>query len=58
ETRMSSERRWIVKYTLPKDQVRTPREIVVTANSQSDAKRVAQAMVPGTTIVGGPQPAR
>ena len=55
---MSSEKRWIVKYTLPKDQVRTPRTITVTANSQSDAKRVAQAMVPCATIVGGPQPAR
>ncbi len=55
---MSSDKRWIVKYTLPKDQVRTPRTITVTANSQSDAKRVAQAMLPGATIVGGPQPAR
>lgn len=54
---MSSERQWIVKYKLPGDQVRTPREIVVTANSQADAKRVAQAMIPGAIIVGGPQPA-
>ena len=55
---MASEKSWIVKYKLPGDQVRTPREIVVQANSPADAKRVAQAMIPGAVILGGPQPAR
>jgi hypothetical protein len=54
---MSNEREWIVKYKLPGDQVRTPREIIVSANSQSDAKKVAQAMIPSATILGGPQQA-
>ena len=55
---MSNEREWIVRYKLPGDQVRTPREIVVTATTQSDAIRVAQAMIPSATILGGPQPVR
>ena len=46
---------WRVRYLLPTDQVRTPREIIVQANGQSDAARVAQAMLPGARIVGGPQ---
>ena len=54
---MSNEREWIGKYKLPGDQVRTPREIIVSANSQSDAKKVAQAMIPSATILGGPQQA-
>ena len=55
---MSNEREWVVKYKLPGDQVRTPREIVVRATTQSDAVRVAEAMLPSATILGGPQPLR
>lgn len=55
---MSNEREWVVKYKLPGDQVRTPREIVVSATSQSDARKVAQAMIPEATILGGPQQLR
>ncbi len=55
---MSSESEWVVKYKLPGDQVRTPREIVVRAISQADAKKVAQAMIPSAIILGGPQPVR
>jgi hypothetical protein len=55
---MPAQKSWIVKYKLPGDQVRTPREIVVQANSPADAKRVAQSMIPSATILGGPQPAR
>jgi hypothetical protein len=53
---MTSNQTWLVKYKLPSDQVRTPREIIVTAISQSDAKKVAQAMIPSAIILGGPQP--
>ena len=55
---MTSNQTWVVKYKLPGDQVRTPREIIVSAISQSDAKKVAQAMVPSAIILGGPQPVR
>jgi hypothetical protein len=55
---MSNDREWVVKYKLPGDQVRTPREIVVRATTQSDAVRVAQAMIPTAAILGGPQPVR
>ena len=55
---MTSNQTWVVKYKLPGDQVRTPREIIVTAISQSDAKKVAQAMIPSAIILGGPQPVR
>ena len=55
---MTSNQTWVVKYKLPSDQVRTPREIIVTAISQSDAKKVAQAMIPFAIILGGPQPVR
>ncbi len=55
---MSSNSQWVVKYKLPGDQVRTPREIIVTANSQADAKKVAQAMIPAAIILGGPQQVR
>lgn len=55
---MTSNQTWVVKYKLPGDQVRTPREIIVTAISQSDAKKVAQAMIPCAIILGGPQPVR
>ena len=55
---MGNERDWAVRYKLPGDQVRTPREIVVQATTQSDAKRVAEAMIPEATILGGPRPLR
>ncbi len=58
EHRMSNQTEWVVKYKLPGDQVRTPREIVVRATTQSDAKKVAQAMIPSATILGGPQQVR
>ena len=46
---------WRVRYLLPTDQVRTPREIIVQANSQADARRVAQAQIPSARIVSSPQ---
>ena len=52
----SSDQTWVVKYKLPDDQVRTLREVIVTAISQSDARKVAQAMIPSAIIMGGPQP--
>ncbi|MFM7567750.1 MAG: hypothetical protein ACKO8O_03475 [Betaproteobacteria bacterium] len=55
---MGNEREWVVKYKLPGDQVRTPREFVVHAATQSDAKKVAQSMIPEAIILGGPQPLR
>ena len=55
---MSNQTEWVVKYKLPGDQVRTPREIIVRATKQSDAKKVAQAMIPSATILGGPQQVR
>ena len=55
---MSNETQWVVKYKLPGDQVRTPREIIVTATSQADAKKVGQAMIPDAIILGGPQQLR
>lgn len=55
---MSAEREWVVRYKLPGDQVRTPREIIVVATTQSDARKVAEAMVPEATVLGGPQPLR
>lgn len=55
---MGNQIEWVVRYKLPGDQVRTPREIVVTATTQSEAKKVAQAMIPEAQILGGPQPAR
>ena len=58
EDRMSNQTEWVVKYKLRGDQVRTPREIIVRATTQSDAKKVAQAMIPSATILGEPQQVR
>ena len=55
---MPNETQWVVKYKLPGDQVRMPREIIVTATNQSDAKKVGQAMISEATILGGPQQLR
>lgn len=55
---MSIQTEWVVKYKLLGDQVRAPREIIVRATTQSDAKKVAQAMIPSATILGGPQRVR
>mgnify|MGYP000063309406 CR=1 FL=1 len=55
---MATEPKWIVKYKLPGDQVRTPREIVVSAMNQNDAKKVALSTVPSAIILGGPQQVR
>lgn len=49
---------FVVKYKLSGDQGRTPREITVEAKNQADAKKVAQAQLPGATIIGGPQKAK
>lgn len=58
ESSMATETKWIVKYKLPGDQVRTPREIVVSAMNQNDAKKVAMSTIPSAVILGGPQQAR
>lgn len=50
--------KYVVKYKLPSDQVMTPREIIVDAKSQADAKKVALAQIPSAKIIGGPQPYR
>lgn len=50
--------KYVVKYKLPGDQIMTPRELVVEAKSQSDAKKVAQGQIPAAKILGGPQPYR
>jgi hypothetical protein len=55
---MGKQIEWVVRYKFPEDQVRTPREIVVNASTQSDAKKVAQAMIPQAQILSGPQPVR
>ena len=39
EDRISNQTEWVVKYKLPGDQVRTPREIIVRATTQSDAQK-------------------
>lgn len=52
---MSVFQQWVVKYKLPGDQVMTPREIVVTARDQADAKKVGQAQIPSAIIIQGPQ---
>ena len=46
---------YIAQYKLKDDMVRTPRTIIVQAESQSDARKVAQAMLPFAIIIGGPQ---
>lgn len=43
-----------VRYKLPNDNRYL--EIVVEAQSQSQAKKIAQSQVPSATIIGGPQP--
>lgn len=43
-----------VKYKLPGDNRYL--EIVVQADNQSQAKKIAQAQVPSAIITGGPQP--
>lgn len=43
-----------VRYKLPKDGRYL--EIIVEANSQSQATKIAQAQIPSAIIVGGPQP--
>jgi hypothetical protein len=43
-----------VKYKLPKDSRYL--EIVVEANNQCHAVKIAQAQIPSAIIVGGPQP--
>jgi len=49
----ASDRKWVVKYTLPPDT--RLRERIVVAIHQADAIRVAQAEMPSAKIVGGPQ---
>jgi hypothetical protein len=43
-----------VKYKLPGDGRYL--EVIVDADSQSQAKKIAQAQIPSAIIVGGPQP--
>jgi len=43
-----------VKYKLPGDNRYL--DLVVEADSQSQAKRIAQAQIPSANIIGGPQP--
>lgn len=43
-----------VKYKIPNDNRYL--EMVVEATNQSQAKKIAQAMIPSATIIGGPQP--
>ena len=43
-----------VKYKLPDDNRYL--ELIVEADSQSQAKKIAQAQIPSATIIGGPQP--
>lgn len=43
-----------VKYKLPNDNRYL--EIIVEADSQSQAKKIAQAQIPSAKIIGGPQP--
>ena len=43
-----------VRYKIPGDNRYL--EMVVEADNQSQAKRIAQAQIPSAKIVGGPQP--
>ncbi len=52
----STDKQWVVKYTLPPDT--RYRERIVLASNQPDAIRVAQAEMPSAKIIGGPQPYR
>jgi hypothetical protein len=46
--------RYKVKYKLPGDNRYL--EVIVDADSQSQAKHIAQAQIPSAIIIGGPQP--
>ena len=46
--------KYIVRYKIPGDNRYL--EMVVEADNQSQAKRIAQAQIPSAKIVGGPQP--
>jgi len=46
--------KYCVKYKLPGDGRYL--EVVVDADSQSQAKKIAQVQIPSAIIVGGPQP--
>jgi hypothetical protein len=46
--------KYCVKYKLPDDGRYL--ELIVQADSQSQAKKIAQAQIPSAIIVGGPQP--
>jgi hypothetical protein len=43
-----------VKYKIPSDNRYL--ELIVDADSQSQAKKIAQAQIPSAKIIGGPQP--
>lgn len=43
-----------VRYKLPDDNRYL--EVIVEADNQSQAKRIAQAQIPSAKIIGGPQP--
>jgi hypothetical protein len=46
--------KYSVRYKIPGDNRYL--EMVVEADNQSQAKRIAQAQIPSAKIVGGPQP--
>jgi len=46
--------KYLVRYKLPGDNRYL--EVVVDADNQSQAKRIAQAQIPSAKIIGGPQP--
>ena len=46
--------KYSVRYKLPGDNRYL--EVIVEADTQSQAKRIAQAQIPSAIIIGGPQP--
>jgi len=46
--------RYNVRYKIPGDNRYL--ELIVEADSQSQAKKIAQAQIPSAVIIGGPQP--
>ena len=46
--------KYSVRYKLPGDNRYL--EVIVEADTQAQAKRIAQAQIPSAIIIGGPQP--
>lgn len=55
---MAQQAAWTVKFKLPGDQVRTPRQETVHAATPFDAEKVFKARYPTATVLGQPQRAR